>query len=45
VLSVLSEKDISALDAMLQRLQAQAEQLAATCALPKAGRQRGRARA
>ncbi len=45
VLSVLSEKDISALDAMLQRLQAQAEQLAATCTLPKAGRQRGRSRA
>jgi len=45
LLSVLSAEDIGALDATLQRLQAQAEQLAATCALPKAGRQRGRARA
>ena len=45
LLSVLSVEDIAALDATLQRLQAQAEQMAATCALPKAGRQRGRTRA
>ena len=45
LLSVLPAEEIAALDATLQRLQAQAEQLAATCTLPKAGRQRGRSRA
>ena len=44
LLRVLPAEDIAALDAALQRLQTQAERLAATCALPKAGRQRGRAR-
>ena len=44
LLSVLPDEEIAALDATLQRLQAQAEHLAATCALPKAGRQRGRTR-
>jgi DNA-binding MarR family transcriptional regulator len=44
LLSVLSPEAISALESSLERLQAQAEQLAANCALPKAGRLRGRSR-
>ena len=44
LLSVLSPETIGALQAMLDRLQIQADHLAATCALPKAGRQRGRTR-
>lgn len=44
LLSVLTPEAISALECSLERLQTQAEQLAATCALPKAGRLRGRAR-
>jgi len=44
LLSVLSPEAVNALQAMLDRLQIQADHLAATCALPKAGRQRGRAR-
>ena len=41
---VPSAEAISALECSLERLQAQAEQLAANCALPKAGRLRGRSR-
>ena len=44
LLSVLSPEAIGALQAALDRLQTQADHLAATCALPKAGRQRGRTR-
>jgi DNA-binding MarR family transcriptional regulator len=44
LLSVLSPEAIGTLQAMLDRLQIQADHLAATCALPKAGRQRGRTR-
>ena len=44
LLSVLSPEAVNALQAMLDRLQIQADHLAATCALPKAGRQRGRTR-
>jgi hypothetical protein len=44
LLSVLTPEAISALECSLERLQAQAEQLAANCALPKAGRLRGRSR-
>ena len=44
LLSALSPEAISTLESSLERLQSQAEQLAATCALPKAGRLRGRSR-
>lgn len=44
LLSVLQTEEIAALDGMLQRMQDQAEHLAANCDLPKAGRQRGKTR-
>lgn len=43
LLSVLSTEEIQALQDTLSRLQAQAERLASSCELPKAGRQRSRA--
>jgi DNA-binding MarR family transcriptional regulator len=44
LLSVLSAEAIGALETALDRLQDQADHLATTCALPKAGRLRGRNR-
>jgi len=44
LLGALPPETVDALDLALQRLQAQAEHIAATCALPKARSRRGRAR-
>jgi len=44
LLGALPPETLGALDLALQRLQAQAEHMAATCALPKARSRRGRAR-
>jgi DNA-binding MarR family transcriptional regulator len=44
LLAVLPPEAISALESSLEQLQTQADQLAATCVLPKAGRLRGRSR-